>query len=111
MLFCDLPDSVGLAERVGPECMHALLQRFFELALDTLHRYGGTINQFLGDGFMALFGAPLALRITLGVASWRPWRCMRACAHTRQTSGVSRPRQATSHRAKSRDVRGAIPVS
>ena len=37
------------------------MQRFFELALDTLHRYGGTINQFLGDGFMALFGAPLAL--------------------------------------------------
>jgi len=61
VLFCDLPDSVGLAERVGPECMHALLQRFFELALDTVHRYGGTMNQFLGDGFMALFGAPLAL--------------------------------------------------
>jgi predicted ATPase/class 3 adenylate cyclase len=61
VLFCDLPDSVGLAERLGPECMHALLQRFFELALDTVHRYGGTINQFLGDGFMGLFGAPLAL--------------------------------------------------
>ena len=61
MLFCDLPDSTGLAERLGPECMHALLQRFFELALEAVHRYGGTINQFLGDGFMALFGAPLAL--------------------------------------------------
>jgi class 3 adenylate cyclase len=61
VLFCDLPDSTGLAERLGPECMHALLQRFFELALDAVHRYGGTINQFLGDGFMALFGAPLAL--------------------------------------------------
>ena len=61
VLFCDLPDSTGLAERLGPECMHALLQRFFELALEAVHRYGGTINQFLGDGFMALFGAPLAL--------------------------------------------------
>jgi len=61
VLFCDLPDSVGLAERLGPECMHTLLQHFFELALDTVHRYGGTINQFLGDGFMGLFGAPLAL--------------------------------------------------
>jgi class 3 adenylate cyclase len=59
VLFCDLPDSVGLAERLGPECMHALLQRLFELALDTVHRYGGTINQCLGDGFMGLFGAPL----------------------------------------------------
>jgi class 3 adenylate cyclase len=41
------------------EHMHALLSRFFELALVEVHRYEGTINQFLGDGFMALFGAPI----------------------------------------------------
>jgi predicted ATPase len=40
--------------------MHTLLNRFFEVALNAVHRYEGTINQFLGDGFMALFGAPLA---------------------------------------------------
>ena len=40
--------------------MHTVLNRFFELALDATHRYEGTINQFLGDGFMALFGAPIA---------------------------------------------------
>ena len=40
--------------------MHALLNGFFELAMGEIHRYEGTINQFLGDGFMALFGAPLA---------------------------------------------------
>jgi hypothetical protein len=40
--------------------MHTLLNRFFELALSQVHRYEGTINQFLGDGFMALFGAPIA---------------------------------------------------
>src|SRR5262249_32875449 len=39
---------------------HSLLNRFFELALQEIHRYEGTINQFLADGFMALFGAPLA---------------------------------------------------
>jgi class 3 adenylate cyclase len=50
----------ALAERIGPEAMHTLLNRFFELALDGVHRYEGTINQFLGDGFMALFGAPIA---------------------------------------------------
>ena len=60
VLFCDLPDSVGLARRLGPERMHVLLNRFFELALHAVHRYGGTVNQFLGDGLMALFGAPLA---------------------------------------------------
>ena len=60
VLFCDLANSTALAERVGPERMHALLNGFFELALAEVHRYEGTINQFLGDGFMALFGAPLA---------------------------------------------------
>jgi predicted ATPase/class 3 adenylate cyclase len=60
VLFCDLANSTALAERIGPEAMHALLNRFFELALDGVHRYEGTINQFLGDGFMALFGAPIA---------------------------------------------------
>ena len=60
VLFCDLANSTALAERLGPEAMHALLNQFFELALGEVHRYEGTINQFLGDGFMALFGAPIA---------------------------------------------------
>jgi class 3 adenylate cyclase/tetratricopeptide (TPR) repeat protein len=60
VLFCDLVSSTALADRIGPEAMHLLLNRFFELALGEVHRYEGTINQFLGDGFMALFGAPIA---------------------------------------------------
>jgi class 3 adenylate cyclase/tetratricopeptide (TPR) repeat protein/ribosomal protein L40E len=60
VVFCDLVGSTSLAERLGPETMHLLLNRFFELALSEVHRYEGTINQFLGDGFMALFGAPIA---------------------------------------------------
>ena len=60
VLFCDVVGSTALADRLGPEAMHQLLNRFFELALSEVHRYEGTINQFLGDGFMALFGAPIA---------------------------------------------------
>lgn len=60
VLFCDLVGSTALADRLGPETMHLLLNRFFELALGEIHRFEGTINQFLGDGFMALFGAPIA---------------------------------------------------
>jgi class 3 adenylate cyclase/tetratricopeptide (TPR) repeat protein len=60
VFFCDIANSTPLAERLGPETMHRLLNQFFELALDEVHRYEGTINQFLGDGFMALFGAPIA---------------------------------------------------
>src|SRR5499427_3415044 len=60
VLFCDLTNSTPQAERLGPEAMHTLFNRFFALALDVVHRYEGTINQFLGDGFMALFGATIA---------------------------------------------------
>jgi class 3 adenylate cyclase/tetratricopeptide (TPR) repeat protein len=60
VLFCDLVGSTALAERLGPEGMHVLVNAFFEVALAEVHRYEGTVNQFLGDGFMALFGAPLA---------------------------------------------------
>ncbi len=60
VLFCDLVSSTVLAERLGHDRMHALLGAFFERALGEVHRYEGTINQFLGDGFMALFGAPIA---------------------------------------------------
>jgi len=60
VMFCDIANSTPLAARVGAEAMHGLLNRFFELALSQVHRFEGTINQFLGDGFMALFGAPIA---------------------------------------------------
>src|SRR5262245_55839552 len=60
VLFCDIARSTTLAERLGPEPMHGVLNQFFELALGEVHRYEGTINQFLGDGCMAWLGAPVA---------------------------------------------------
>lgn len=60
VLFCDIVGSTRTAEHVGAEQMHVLLARFFEIALAEVHRYGGTIDKFLGDGFMALFGVPVA---------------------------------------------------
>ena len=60
VLFCDLANSTELARHIGAEAMHDLLNAFFELALAEVHQVEGTINQFLGDGFMALFGAPVA---------------------------------------------------
>ena len=60
VLFCTLAGAAGLAESVGAERMHALLERFFEVARAEIQRFEGTINQYLEDGFMALFGAPIA---------------------------------------------------
>ena len=61
VLFCDVVDSSGLAERLGPEGMHEVMDRALRLMAEAVHRYEGTVNQFLGDGVMALFGAPVAL--------------------------------------------------
>lgn len=60
VLFCDMANSTSIAEQLGAEAMHDLLNQFFKLVLDAVHRYEGNVNQFLGDGFMALFGAPIA---------------------------------------------------
>ena len=61
VLFCDVVDSTRLSERRDPEAMHELMDRALRLMADAVHRYQGTVNQFLGDGLMALFGAPAAL--------------------------------------------------
>jgi class 3 adenylate cyclase/tetratricopeptide (TPR) repeat protein len=60
VLFCTVANAADLTEQLSPEVMHTLLHRFFALALHEVHRYEGTVTQFLGDGFMALFGVPLA---------------------------------------------------
>ena len=61
VLFVDIKDSTSLAEAAGVEEWHAILDRFFSILTAAVHRYEGTVNQYTGDGIMALFGAPLAL--------------------------------------------------
>src|SRR5262245_25695750 len=61
VLFCDIVDSSRLAERLNPEAMHEVMDQALRLMAEAVHRYEGTVNQFLGDGLMALFGAPVAL--------------------------------------------------
>src|SRR6266542_1781225 len=60
VLFADVKGSMDLAEQVDPEEWHKILDRFFAILSDGVHRFEGTINQFTGDGIMALFGAPIA---------------------------------------------------
>ena len=59
VLFCDIVGSTPLTERLGPEAMRDLVSSFLATSLAEVDRYGGTAPQFTGDGFMALFGAPL----------------------------------------------------
>ena len=60
VLFADIAGFTSLSERLDPEDVHGLMTRALELMLAEVHRYEGTVNQFLGDGVMALFGAPIA---------------------------------------------------
>lgn len=60
VLFADVAGSMELAERVDAEEWHRILDRFFQILAREIHRFEGTINQYTGDGVMALFGAPIA---------------------------------------------------
>src|SRR3989441_11999454 len=60
VLFADVKGSVELARSVDAEVWHGLLDRYFAILSDGIHRFEGTINQYTGDGIMALFGAPIA---------------------------------------------------
>ena len=60
VLFVDVSGFTSLSERLDPEEVHRLMNHAFDLMLAEVHRYEGTVNQFLGDGIMALFGAPIA---------------------------------------------------
>jgi hypothetical protein len=60
VLFADVKGSMELAEQVDAEEWHRILDRFFQILADGVHRFEGTINQYTGDGIMALFGAPIA---------------------------------------------------
>ena len=60
VLFADIQGSMQLATQLDPEQWHELLERYFAILTDAVHRFEGTVNQYTGDGIMALFGAPIA---------------------------------------------------
>ena len=60
VMFADLRDSTALAGKAGPERWHQILDGLFAILTTAVHRYEGTVNQYTGDGIMALFGAPIA---------------------------------------------------
>ena len=60
VLFADVANYTSISEKIDPEEVHQMMDGCFKILMDEIHRYEGTINQFAGDGVMALFGAPLA---------------------------------------------------
>jgi class 3 adenylate cyclase/tetratricopeptide (TPR) repeat protein len=60
VLFANLTDALELIRDLDPEAAQQLLDPALHAMMDAVHRYEGTVNQVLGDGIMALFGAPMA---------------------------------------------------
>jgi class 3 adenylate cyclase/tetratricopeptide (TPR) repeat protein len=60
VLFCDLADSTALGERLDPEPLRELMGRWYEEMQTALERHGGTVEKFVGDAVMAVFGLPQA---------------------------------------------------
>ncbi|MGH7335058.1 MAG: adenylate/guanylate cyclase domain-containing protein [Candidatus Rokuibacteriota bacterium] len=60
VLFCDVRGFTPLAERLNPEEVVLLLNEFYNLMIETTFKHDGTLDKFLGDGVMCIFGAPIA---------------------------------------------------
>jgi class 3 adenylate cyclase len=56
VLFLDVCGFTAMSERLDPEDVRAIMDQAFDVMLDRVHAHGGSVNQFLGDGVMALFG-------------------------------------------------------
>jgi hypothetical protein len=94
VLFADLKGSMELLAERDPEEARKLLDPVLERMMEAVHRYEGTVNQVMGDGIMALFGAPVA----------HEDHAVRACyAALRMQEGVSR------HAAEVRRTAG-VPI-
>jgi class 3 adenylate cyclase len=59
ILFMDVVGSTELGERLDPESTRRLMSRLFEVARPALARHGGTVEKFIGDAVMAVFGIPV----------------------------------------------------
>jgi class 3 adenylate cyclase len=81
VLFCDVTGSTALGERIDPESLRRVMARYFETARTIVERHGGTVEKFIGDAVMAVFGVP-------AVHEDDALRAVRAAAELRDGLGV-----------------------
>jgi len=60
VLFADVANYTSISEKLDPEEVHQIMDGCFKILIEEIHKFEGTINQFTGDGVMALFGAPVS---------------------------------------------------
>ncbi len=59
VVFCDVTGSTALGERLDPESLRRVMARYFEAMRGVIERHGGTVEKFIGDAVMAVFGVPV----------------------------------------------------
>ena len=60
VVFADVVGSTAMGERVDPETLRWAMQRWFGRMRDVVERHGGTVENYIGDAVMAVFGVPVA---------------------------------------------------
>jgi len=81
VLFCDVVGSTELGERLDPEIVRRLLSRYFETVRGVVERHGGSVEKFIGDAVMAVFGVPV-------LHEDDAMRAVRAAADLREAMGL-----------------------
>jgi class 3 adenylate cyclase len=64
VVFCDVVGSTALGERLDPESVRRAIGRYFDEARAAIERHGGTVEKFIGDAVMSVFGFPGSMRTT-----------------------------------------------
>ena len=59
VLFCDVTGSTAMGERLDPESLRQVMRRYFDAARKVIEQHGGTVEKFIGDAVMAVFGVPV----------------------------------------------------
>ena len=70
VMFCDMVGFTPLVEKLGPDKAYAIMGQVYDILIHCVYKYEGTVNEMMGDGIMALFGAPIALEDAPQRALW-----------------------------------------
>jgi len=90
ILFADVTGSTELGEQLDPEAVRRVMERYFEFARRVITRHGGTVEKFIGDAVVAVFGVPGSTRTMRSGPSGRPLASEPSCrASTRSCNGTT----------------------
>ena len=108
VLFADVTGSTEMGERLDPEVLRRVMTRYFEVSRTTLERHGATVEKFIGDAVMAVFGVPA---VHEDDAATRGAGSARAAARGRRPSGSSSGSASIPARSSPRKARRSSRVT